>query len=69
MQITLPFFLNSLALSMNVVLFVLLNALMITKYREQEGKLCVLAGFCSIIVGMNVVFSIVALVKIFPTIN
>lgn len=69
MQITLPFFLNSLALSMNVVLFVLLNALMITKYREQEGKLCVLAGFCSIIVGMNIIFLVVSLAKIFLTTN
>jgi hypothetical protein len=67
MQITLPFFLISLGLSMNVVLFVLLNALMITKYREQEGKLCVMAGFCSIIVGMNIIFLIVSLMKFLTT--
>jgi hypothetical protein len=67
MQITLPFFLISLGLSMNVVLFVLLNALMVTKYQEQEGKLCVMAGFCSIIVGMNIIFLIVSLMKFLTT--
>lgn len=65
MQITLPFFLTSFGLSLSVVLFVLFNALMVANYREQEGKLSALAGLGSIIMGMNVVFLIVSLVKTF----